>query len=119
MMTEKERIDTLKIVTSVIARCERVQPKFAPGTSQHTLLKNRIQAMKVAEALLTGRDAESYSAQDLSAALEPLASVIRKCEKARSKYETDSGQYGRYGSTIRAMELARTLIENELLRRSL
>ena len=118
-MTEQERIDTLKIVTSVIARCERVQPKFVPGTSQHTLLKNRIQAMKIAEAVLSGDSADSYSVQELSAALEPLASVIRKCEKARSKYEPGSGQYGRYGGTIRAMELAGTLIENEMLRRSL
>lgn len=118
-MTEQEQADTLKVVTSVIARCERVWPKFALGTSQHTLLKNRIQAMKIAEALLSGRDAELCSTQDLSAALEPLASVIRKCKKARSKYEPGSGQYGHYGGTIRAMELSRTLIENELLRRSL
>ncbi|WP_306569164.1 hypothetical protein [Faecalispora jeddahensis] len=118
-MTEQERADALKVVTSAITRCERVQPKFVPGTSQHTLLKNRIQAMKIAEALLSEDDAALYSTLELSAALEPLASVIRKCEKARSKYELGSGQYGRYGGTIRAMELSRTLIENELLRRSL
>jgi hypothetical protein len=118
-MTEQERIDALKIVTSVIVRCEKVQPKFAPGTSQHALLKNRIQAMKIAEALLTGHGADQYPIQDLSAALEPLASVIRKCEKARSKYEPDTGQYGRYGGIIRAIELARTLTEDELSRRSL
>ncbi|SBW06142.1 conserved hypothetical protein [uncultured Eubacteriales bacterium] len=118
-MTEQERASALKVVTSIIVRCERVQPKFAPGISQHTLLKNRIQAMKIAEALLTGHGAESYSTQEMSAALGPLASVIRKCEKARSKYEPGTGQYGRYGGTIGAMELARTLIENELFRRSL
>lgn len=113
-MTEPERVDALKIVTSVIARCERAQPKFAHGTSQHTLLKNRIQAMKIAQALLVGSGTELYSTQDISAALEPLASIIRKCEKARSKYEPDSGQYGRFNGTIRAMELSRTLIEREL-----
>lgn len=118
-MTEQERIDALKVVTSVIERCERIQSKFALGTSQHTLLKNRIQALKIAQALLVGSDAELYSAQDLSAALEPLASIIRKCKKARSKYEPSSGQYNRYGGTIRAIELSRELIENELHRRSL
>lgn len=118
-MTDPERADALKVVVSAITRCERVQPKFASGTSQHTLLKNRIQAMKIAEALLGGDGAALYSALELSAALEPLASVIRKCEKARSKYEPGSGQYGRYGGTIRAMELSRTLIEQELLRRTL
>lgn len=99
-MTEQERASALKVVTSIIVRCERVQPKFVPGISQHTLLKNRIQAMKIAEALLVGRGAESYSAQEMTATLEPLASVIRKCEKARSKYEPGTGQYGRYGGTI-------------------
>lgn len=118
-MMEQEQADALKVVTSVIARCERVQPKFVPGTSQHTLLKNRIQATKIAETLLAGCGMDLYSTQDLSAALEPLASIIRKCEKAQSKYEPGSGQYGRFQGTIRAMELSRTLIEDELLRRSL
>lgn len=118
-MTEQERVDALKVVISVIARCERAQPKFVPETSQHTLLKNRIQAMKIAQALLVGSGADQYSTQNLSAALEPLASIVRKCEKARSKHEQDSGHYGRFNGTIRAVELSRTLIEEELLRRSL
>ncbi len=118
-MTEQERATALKSVTSIIIRCERTQPKFAAGSSQHTLLKNRIQAMKISEVLLTEGDASLYSIEDLSAALEPLASVIRKCEKARSKYEADRGQYRRFNGIIRAMALSRELIENELLRRAL
>ncbi|WP_312279037.1 hypothetical protein [Oscillibacter sp.] len=118
-MTEQERADALKVVTSIIARCEQTQPKFAPGTSQHTLLKNRIQALKIGSALLGGGYVEKDSDETLTAALEPLASIIRKCEKARSKYEPGSGQYNRYGSTIQAMELSRIQIENELHRRTL
>lgn len=57
--------------------------------------------------------------QERTNALKVVTSVIRKCQKARSKYEPDSRQYGRYDGTIRAMELARTLIENKLLRRAL
>ncbi|WP_101911345.1 hypothetical protein [Marasmitruncus massiliensis] len=118
-MTEQERIDALKVVTSVIERCERIQSKFAPGTSQHTLLKNRIQALKMGSALLGGGDMVKDCDPTLTPALEPLASIIRKCKKARSKYEPGSGQYNRYGGTIRAIELSRELIENELHRRSL
>ncbi len=118
-MTEQERADTLKVVTSIIIRCERAQPKFALGCSQHTLLKNRIQAMKIAEILLTKGDTALYSIQDLAAALEPLASVIQKCKKARSKYEPGSGQYRRFNGIIQAMTLSRNLIEKELLRRAL
>lgn len=118
-MTEQERADALKSITSIIIRCERAQPKFTLGSSQHTLLKNRIQAMKIAETLLTEGDAALYTAQDLSAALEPLASAIRKCEKAQVKYEPDSGQHRRFNGIIQAMALSRELIENELLRRAL
>lgn len=118
-MTEQERVDALKVVTSVIARCERAQPKFATGTPQHTLLKNRIQALKIGSALLGGGDVAKDFDETLTAALEPLASIIRKCEKARSKYELGSGQYNRYGNMIRAIELSRELVENELHRRSL
>ena len=46
-MTEQKWVDALKVLTSIIARCERTLPKFVPGTSQHTLLKNRIQALKI------------------------------------------------------------------------
>ena len=116
-MPQQAQAAALKEVTSIITRCERVQPKFAPGTAQHTLLKNRIQAMKIAEGLFSGDSGEQYSTQALSAALEPLASIMRKCEKARSKYEPTSVQYRRFYGTIRAMELSRQLIENELGRK--
>ena len=43
--TSEELEEALQIVSSVISRCEKTQPKFVEGTSQHTLLKNRIKAM--------------------------------------------------------------------------
>ena len=116
--TEQGRAAAEKVVDSVIARCQRMQPKFAPGTAQHTLLKNRIQAMEIARRLLAEGEAAPSSAQELTDALEPVASALRKCEKARSKYAPDSGQYRRYGGTIQAMELARELMEAELRRRT-
>ena len=118
-MTEQKWVDALKVLASIIARCERTLPKFVPGTSQHTLLKNRIQALKIGSVLLGGGDVAKDFDQTLTAALEPLASTIRKCEKARSKYEPGSGQYNRYGDTIRAIELSQELIKNELHRRSI
>jgi len=33
--------------------CEKIQPKFHEGTSQHTLLKNRIKALYISKALIT------------------------------------------------------------------
>ena len=43
----------LQIVSSSINRCEKAQPKFAEGTSQHTLLKNRIKALYISKSFIT------------------------------------------------------------------
>ncbi|MPM56309.1 hypothetical protein SDC9_103111 [bioreactor metagenome] len=116
-MPQQTQAAALKEVTSIITRCERMQPKFAPGTAQHTLLKNRIQALQIARGLLAETGTGGYSAQELSAALEPLASILRKCAKAQAKYVPGSVQHRRFNGTMAAMELCRTCIENELQRR--
>ena len=51
--TRGELEEALQIVSSVISRCERTQPKFVEGTSQNTLLKNRIKAMYISKSLIT------------------------------------------------------------------
>jgi len=43
-----------RVVSSTISKCEKFQPKFAVGTSQHTLLKNRIKALYISKSLITG-----------------------------------------------------------------
>jgi hypothetical protein len=39
---------------SMISRTEKAQTKFSPGTSQHTLLQNRLKALHIAETLIKG-----------------------------------------------------------------
>lgn len=51
--TKEELIEALQMVWSTIGKCEKIQPKFEKGTSQHTLLKNRIKAMYISKALIT------------------------------------------------------------------
>lgn len=51
--TKEELEEALQIVSSAISRCEKTQPKFVEGTSQHTLLKNRIKAMCISKSLIT------------------------------------------------------------------
>jgi hypothetical protein len=48
-------LQALRVVSSTISKCEKIQLKFANGTSQHTLLKNRIKAMYIAWSKLEGR----------------------------------------------------------------
>ncbi|AHF10179.1 hypothetical protein GQ588_09045 [Dehalobacter restrictus] len=51
--TSEELEEALQIVSSAISRCEKIQPKFVEGTSQYTLLKNRINALCISKSLIT------------------------------------------------------------------
>lgn len=113
--TRDELSDALQVIISTISKCEKMQPKFAEGTSQHTLLKNRIKAMYISRALITGGcDIEQYSKEELISALKPVESVIRKCETGQKKHEREAHQYKRFQKIIIAMNIAKSLIEDEI-----
>ncbi|HKM06283.1 MAG TPA: hypothetical protein VJ869_04780 [Sphaerochaeta sp.] len=51
--TTDELTKALRAITSLISKCEKSQEKLTKGTSQHTLLVNRIKALHVASSLIT------------------------------------------------------------------
>lgn len=50
--SKEELEEALRAITSTISKCEKVQPKLQPGSSQHTLLVRRIKAFYVASELI-------------------------------------------------------------------
>lgn len=113
--TREELEAALQLIMSTIRNCEKAQPKFAEGTSQHTLLKNRIKALYLSKALISGENAsDQYSKDELNDALSPVNSVISKCKKAQEKFEAGSTHHTRFRKIIEAMEIAKTLIAEEL-----
>jgi hypothetical protein len=44
--------EALRALRSMISRTENAKMKFAQGTSQHTLQRNRLRALRIAEALI-------------------------------------------------------------------
>ena len=56
MYTPEELEAALKVVLSAIFRCEKTQPKFADGSSHHSLLKNRLKALYISKALITNEN---------------------------------------------------------------
>lgn len=116
--TKEELEETLQIVSSVISRCEKMQPKFAEGTSQHTLLKNRIKALYISKSLITGETVvDKYTKEELIEALPPVSSIICKCEKAQSKFEKGTSHHNRFKNMIKAMYISKTLITDEVSKR--
>ena len=87
---------------------EKFLPKFPEGTSQHSLLKNRIRALQTARELISGEGRPSR--EELEFALPRIESMIHKMSKARDKYEPGSRNYKRFDPTVQAMKQVRTAI---------
>lgn len=122
----KEQLESAhKEILSIIKKCENMEGKFAAGTSQHTLLKNRLFSMHVAKQLIEEKltlqmrtaveNAKIVSLQELASAIDPIRSIIRKCRKAQSKYEKETASFNRYEPMIHAMQIAEQLLEEQQL----
>lgn len=114
--TKEELMEALRVVSSTISKCEKMQPKFPEGTSQHTLLKNRIKAMYISKSLLTDENiTDKYTKEELIEALRPVSSIINKCEKAHKlKFPEGTSHHTRFKNIIKAMYISKQLITNEI-----
>lgn len=120
---DKYRIDeldeALQIVSSVIGRCEKAQAKFVAGTSQHTLLNNRIKALNISKLLISDENfIDVYTKEELSEALRPITSIISKCEKAQQKFAEATSNYTRLKKILKAMYIAKSLIAEKINKRA-
>ncbi|WP_099469549.1 hypothetical protein [Konateibacter massiliensis] len=117
--SQKELDAALQLVSSTINKCEKMQLKFAEGTSQYSLLKNRIKALYISKALIE-KDSNigMYTQTDLEKALPPVLSIISKTEKAQMKYNKETTSYKRFDSIINAMYISKFFIESEISKRT-
>ncbi|MBS5927579.1 MAG: hypothetical protein KIC66_10910 [Clostridium sp.] len=116
--SQNELDETVRFISSTISKCEKMQLKFVEGTSQHSLLKNRIKALYISKALIKNDiNISMYTKEDLEKALPPVVSIINKTEKAQIKYEEGTAQFRRFAPIIRAMYISKDFIENELEKR--
>ena len=100
--------DILNFLDHTIELEEKFLPKIPEGTSQHSLLRNRILALKTARELISG---DSHpTREELEFALPRIESMIHKMSKARDKYESGSRNFRRFDPTIQAIEQVRGII---------
>ena len=50
--TRDDLLEALRSLDSMASKTEKTQPKFLPGTSQHTLQGNRLKALRISEELI-------------------------------------------------------------------
>jgi uncharacterized protein Yka (UPF0111/DUF47 family) len=137
--TNEELKEALKEVSSTINKCEKMQGKFEEGTSQYSLLRNRIKAMYISKLLIVNELSKTkqtlvnqagevtqklepdiknamvhYTKEELKEALRPVVSVISKCEKAQGKFVEGTTHHRRFKNIINAMYISKSFIENQL-----
>lgn len=116
--TREELEEALRVVSSTISKCEKIQPKFEEGTSQHTLLKNRIKAMYISKSLISDENVmDQYTKEELIEAIRPISSIISKCEKAQLKFVEGTSHHTRLRNIIKAMYISKSLITDEISKR--
>ncbi len=112
---KKEDLENaVSILSSIIIKCEKMQPKFLEGTSQHSLLKNRIKALGISKALIMGDKTIPYTVKELKESLPPVVSIINKTTKAQSKYEKGTLQFKRLEPILRAILISKEFIEGQI-----
>ncbi len=104
----------ISLLSSTIINCEKMQLKFSEGTSQHSLLRNRIKALYISKSLLSGDKTINYTSKELREALPPIVLIINKTTKAQNKYEQGSSQFNRFQHIIQAMLISKTFIESQI-----
>lgn len=111
----KEELEkAISLLFSTISNCEKMQLKFSEGTSQHSLLRNRIKALYISKSLLSSDKTINYTSKELREALPPIASIINKTTKAQNKYEKGSSQFKRFQHIIQAILISKTFIESQI-----
>lgn len=116
--TREDLEKALPTIHSMITRSEKTRQKFAEGTSQASLARNRIKALQIAAALITrelegDHSAPDFTKEDFEKALAPITSTIRKCEKARETLKEGTPQSNLARKMLHALYLSLALITRE------
>lgn len=106
----------LRPIASLISKSEKAKGKLAPGTWQHSMLRDNLKALRMASALMSGEgdSSEDFSRDDLEEALHAFASMISKAEKAQAKFSVGTSQYALLRNRIRALRKAEALVNGKL-----
>jgi hypothetical protein len=114
--TTAESQEALRPIVSLISKSEKAQQKLAPGTWQHTMLRDNIKALQIAAALMNKEtdNTHTFMRDDLQEALRAFASMISKTEKAQAKFTPGTSQHTLQRNRRKALRLAEALITVEL-----
>lgn len=99
-------------LNSTIRNVENQTGKFEVGSSHHSLIKNRVKALKTSLLLLENK--QETTIEDLKKAIEPMKSIVRKNTKAQEKHNSDTVFYKRLQRNIDCAQFCVDPLEDKL-----
>jgi hypothetical protein len=115
-MDKDELEEVLRPIASLISKSEKAQGKLTPGTWQHTMLRDNLKALRIASALMDKEacDTESFAREDLQEALQALASMMVRSEKAQAGFLPGTSQHTLQKNRLKALRMASACISDAL-----
>ena len=106
--------DTFRPLASLIGKSEKAQRKLAPGTWQHSMLRDNLKALRMASALMDpgAGDGDRAEKRELQEALRAFASMI-----GQAKFSPGTPHYALQRNRLKALRAAEALILAETDRR--
>ena len=111
--TEQQIQDTISIIESSIANCEKVRPKLKAGSTSFSLNTNRIKALYISKALLTNQD-NNYTKEEVEKAVVQISSVKNKSTTGINNAKERSATYTRFSKLINAMDIVLDYLINAI-----
>src|SRR5512138_3734565 len=106
--TTDELQDASRPIASLISKSEKAQQKLAPGTWQHTMLRDNLEALHIGSVLMNKEtnDTGNFTRVDLQKALRAFASMISKSEQAQAKFLPGTSQHTLQRNRLKALRIA-------------
>lgn len=115
--TREERKEALRPIVSLIGKSEKAQRKLEPGMWQYAMLQDNLKALRIASALMMVGEEHNpprYAREDLREALQALAIMLVRSEKARLKFLPGTAQHTLLVNRIEALRIARETVDDAL-----
>lgn len=107
--------EALRPIASLISKSEKAQRRLSPGTWQHTMLQDNLEALRIASTLMDDESGGScqLAERDLTEALGALASMISRTETALAMFSPGTSQHTLQRNRLKALRMAEVLVRAE------
>jgi hypothetical protein len=116
--TEDDIREALCPIASLISKSEKAREKVAPGTWQHTMLSDNLEALYLASTLMSKglsgtTEGPASDTADLQKALSALASMIGRTVKSQANFSPGQSQHTLQRNRLKALRVAEALVKAE------